>query len=179
MEYKGKFVLTGGPGIGKTRLIEILAEKGFAIVSETAREVIEEERINNRGFLPWEDLQEFQHLVALRQLAKEEAVNTIPLFFDRGLVDGHAYCALGPVPVLEIINEKGMSRYEKIFILEPLESYLNDDVRFEDRDSAMRIHEQIIKSYNTFGYETINVPVLAPLERVEFILQNSGIVSTK
>jgi predicted ATPase len=35
-----KYVLTGGPGTGKTTVLEILSLRGYNIISETAREII-------------------------------------------------------------------------------------------------------------------------------------------
>jgi len=39
-----KFVLTGGPGVGKSSLIEALCTQGYSTVGEAARQVILEEQ---------------------------------------------------------------------------------------------------------------------------------------
>ena len=59
-----KYVITGGPGIGKTTVIEILSSRGYEIVPEAARIIIEEEQINDSDALPWKNLKKFQNLVA-------------------------------------------------------------------------------------------------------------------
>ncbi len=48
-----KYVLTGGPSVGKITVIEILAKRGYKILPEVARMIIEEERIKGTDILPW------------------------------------------------------------------------------------------------------------------------------
>ena len=57
-------VITGGPGVGKTTVVEILARRGYAIVPEAARMIIEEERLKDSDVLPWKNLSLFQIEVA-------------------------------------------------------------------------------------------------------------------
>ena len=52
-------VLTGGPGAGKTTLVEALHEKGFATTHEAGRGVIREEMQAGGDALPWLDREEF------------------------------------------------------------------------------------------------------------------------
>ena len=48
MIYKPNFfVITGGPGVGKTTLLETLAQQGFPYVPEIAREIIREQVSRN------------------------------------------------------------------------------------------------------------------------------------
>jgi len=35
-----RHVITGGPGVGKTTTLELLASRGYATVRETARDII-------------------------------------------------------------------------------------------------------------------------------------------
>ncbi|MBX9690049.1 MAG: ATP-binding protein, partial [Candidatus Obscuribacterales bacterium] len=48
-------VITGGPSVGKSTLLNELRKNGFAVVSEQATEVIKEGKI-----LPWENRDLFQ-----------------------------------------------------------------------------------------------------------------------
>jgi predicted ATPase len=170
-----KYVLTGGPGIGKTTLIELLASKGFAIVPEASRSIIEEEKIKGSENLPWKNLAGFQALVAKRQLeAEEEAFKgkNECVFLDRGIVDGKAYSIYGKTIHEPIIDASALKRYDKIFILDKLPEYKNDAERVEDHAFAQEIHDLLYKTYKDFGYEPILVPVLPPKERLEFVLRN-------
>ena len=168
-----KYVLTGGPGIGKTTVIEILASMGYKVIPEAARMVIEEEQIKNSEILPWKNLSKFQEIVAMRQLQAEEKIQSNvgqSVFLDRGIIDGYGYCLRGGVTPPTSITDNAKNRYEKIFVLDPLELYEKDNVRFEDKEEAQKSHLNIIEAYKNFGYEPIFVPVMPPEDRVEFIL---------
>lgn len=165
-----KYVITGGPGIGKTTVIEILASMDYEIVPESARIVIEEEKANNSDILPWINLAKFQEKVFEKQIESEEKINRSPAFLDRGIIDGHGYCKNGEIETPSKIFELDKNRYEKIFILEPLSNYQNDPARFEDLEEAKKIHNSIIEAYREFEYEIIFVPVMSPEKRVKFIL---------
>ena len=49
------FVVTGGPGAGKTSLITELARRGFHTISESGRAIIREEMASCGDALPWAD----------------------------------------------------------------------------------------------------------------------------
>ncbi len=166
-----KYVITGGPGIGKTTVIEILASRGYKIVPEAARIIIEEGKRKGGDILPWVDLEKFQKAVAEKQIELEEKCAAEVAFQDRGVIDGYGYCINGKVPVPEVIEKLPKNYYYKVFVLEPLPIYENDKARWEVRDECLRIHQAIIDAYKHFGYELIMVPVLPPEERVDFILQ--------
>ena len=90
MIYKPNFfVITGGPGVGKTTLLEALAKQGFPYVPEVAREIIREQVARNGNALPWANIPAYTHLMLSRsvesfeQHQKQESV----LFFDRGIPD--------------------------------------------------------------------------------------------
>ena len=165
-----KYVLTGGPGIGKTTVLELLATRGYAIVPEAARYVIEEEQAKDGDALPWKDNAKFQKLVMERQLVLESKLTTDTAFLDRGIVDGDGYCAYFKISSPEGMREQGKGRYEKVFILDRLPEYKNDTARLENPEEAKQIHQDVIDAYVRFGYEPIMVPVLPPQERLEFIL---------
>ncbi|MEN9614508.1 MAG: hypothetical protein RLZZ347_815 [Candidatus Parcubacteria bacterium] len=167
------FVITGGPGVGKTTVIEILRKRGCKVVDETAREIIEREMAKGSEVLPWKDLQEFQVQVFKRQSEKEMGVleSPRPVFLDRSIIDGYAYCVLGKVsPSLEIAR-LAPGRYAKVFLLERLPGYITDESRVEDLQFAKDIHVMIEKVYRDFGYEVVQVPILESEERVDFILK--------
>ncbi len=57
------FIITGGPGSGKTSLIQGLENMGYRVFQEASRLVISEQQKQTQGILPWTDLEGFQHLV--------------------------------------------------------------------------------------------------------------------
>ncbi|HEY4518416.1 MAG TPA: ATP-binding protein [Candidatus Paceibacterota bacterium] len=167
-----KYVLTGGPGIGKTTIIELLSQKGYAIVPEAARMIIEEEKLKGSNILPTGDIAKFQILVADRQLELEAVAKGEVVFCDRSIIDGYGYCKEAKVAVPKNILDLGRGRYYKVFLLAPLNYYSTDDARFEHPELAMAIHEAIVEAYKELDYELVEVPVLPPSERVGFILDN-------
>jgi predicted ATPase len=165
-----KYVLTGGPGIGKTTILDLMSLRGFAIVPEAARYIIEIEQSQDGDALPWKDNSKFQKKVMDRQLELESDLDDSVVFLDRGLIDGYGYCNHFGTIAPEGLVEMSANRYEKIFLLDQLPNYKNDESRLEDFEEATRIHESIADAYISLGYELIRVPVLAPEDRVEFIL---------
>lgn len=165
-----KCVLTGGPSVGKTTVIELLASRGYTIVPEAARMIIEEERVKQSNILPYKNIQAFQQRVAERQFELEAKARGNIIFYDRGIVDGYAYCKINNVPAPQSVIEHAKGRYDIVFFLESLGTYMEDGIRSRKLEDAERIHAQIKEAYLEFGYNPIVVPVLPPEQRMEFIL---------
>ena len=49
------YIITGGPGVGKTTLINSLQNNGFQIVQEDARRIIKNQIEINGDGLPWKN----------------------------------------------------------------------------------------------------------------------------
>lgn len=171
-----KYVLTGGPGVGKSTLIELLKGKGHEVVPEAARMVIGEEQKKGSDMVPWDNLSKFQEAVAKRQLKNESAITSGVAFLDRGIVDGYAYAKLGNIEAPREVIQNGRNRYEKVFLLKKLPTYERDSARIEDKEMQESIHDMIERSYREFGYEIVHVPAVSPAERLEFILRSIGIL---
>ena len=66
-----KVIITGGPCVGKTTVLESLCNEGYTTLSESAREIIEVELKKSKGILPWTNFRSFQKKVADFQIHKE------------------------------------------------------------------------------------------------------------
>ncbi len=166
-----KYVITGGPGVGKTTMLLELEKYGYVIVPEAARQIIAEEQQKPKGILPWTDLKGFQHKVLERQLDLESRVSGPVVFLDRGIVDGLAYCRLGSiVPPQKLITLAGTHRYTGVFLLDLLPNYAMDNERKEDVDTARKIHRYIHAAYEQCAYTPKTIPVCFPEERARRIL---------
>lgn len=165
-----KYVLTGGPSVGKTTVLTLLKEKGYLVLPESARPILEQEQAKEDGILPTNNPEKFQEMVAIRQAEKEKDLEGDIAFLDRSLIDGYAYCILSNVSKPKLIEQYAYNAYEKIFILDRL-PFIDDGTRWEDSEKAQKIHKIIEDTYKNFNYELITVPVLPPEERVQFILE--------
>ena len=87
------YIITGGPGVGTTTLINELQTRKINCVPEVAREIIKDQMKNNGNALPWKDTKEYSKLMlsySLRDFV--EYLETDDLyFFDRGLPDTYGY----------------------------------------------------------------------------------------
>jgi predicted ATPase len=168
------YVITGGPGSGKTTTIELLRGKGYRTTIEHARHFIDTQM---QGGKTVEEIRrnqlEFQKGVLEMQLEQEASLpRDEVVFLDRALPDALAYyrfCNLPPDDRLLAALEE--VQYKKIFILECL-PLINDYARREDTKEQNRIHELITEVYSALGGPLTYVPVLPPGARVSFILDN-------
>ncbi len=155
-----KYVLTGAPCSGKTTLLNKLASKGFQVISEVARMIIERELKKNSDVLPWVNRDKFQREVMRKQIELEAKLKPWPpAFLDRGIPDGIAFYLLdGLEPPKELVELSRKNRYDKIFLLELIPEYEKDHVRREDPEQAQKLQELILKVYTDLDYEVIVLP---------------------
>jgi len=173
-----KYILTGGPGVGKTTILNELGKSGEMTLSEAAREIIAEEQKKEPGILPWTNLAEFQKRTMQRQVQQErEAVQHKPtrIFQDRSLVDSIAYAEVGGINVPDGLYELvEQANYSRVFFLEQLPFYKQDKERKEDSELAQRIHQRLYQVYDRLGFDLVPVPVCNSIEeRVQFVLREA------
>lgn len=174
------FVLTGGPGSGKTTLIDALREKGFATTQEAGRGVIREETQGDGLALPWLDPERFSErmfeweLGSCRQAERE----TGTVFFDRGLPDTIGYLRLEGLDAPAWMEERALRlRYNnRVFIAPPWKEIFGpDEERRQSWQVAVRTYETMVHTYTALGYTLIRLPRTSISERVRFILETLGL----
>jgi predicted ATPase len=175
MNAPTRHVITGGPGVGKTTTLELLAKQGFTTVPESARDVIAaQQRAGAEGLLPWTDFIGFQYLVLDEQLRRERAASGNPVFLDRGVIDALAYCRVFDKPIPDALALHARAdRYGHVFLLDQLSHYATDMQRKEDPQTARKLHEAIGDAYRLVGYRVTRVPAIAPEARVALIIAQS------
>jgi predicted ATPase len=166
-------VITGGPCTGKTTVIKLLTKKGYKTTIEHARHYMDTQKIRGRTIEEIkENKKQFQLGVLEMQIEQESELNlTDVVFLDRALPDAMAYYQfLGLEYDNRLIEQCNKYCYNKVFILERL-PLINEYARLEDEEEQLRIHNLIIKVYESFPCPIVHVPVLVPEKRVDFILK--------
>ncbi|GAE65822.1 AAA family ATPase [Chryseobacterium indologenes] len=173
------YIMTGGPGAGKTSLLEELEKQGFIIVPEEGRRIIKEQMITHGNALPWMDRRKFAELMfkgsvnAYQEMSKRTANDTV--FFDCGILDAIGYMRLEKLPVpkeMEIIACE-MAYQKNVFIFPPWkEIYKNDPERKQTLEGAISTFECMRELYLEYGYNIIEVPKLSIQERAGFVLDS-------
>lgn len=169
------YVITGGPGFGKTILIEKLHELGYPIGGEIARQIIADQLAAGGDLLPWKDRSGFEKLVMKGRIDFLNSVDNHKIAFsDRGLPDQAAFSGYKRKEISQPLKEAlAANRYAiKVFVTPPWRQiYRNDQIRTETFEEAVKIHDFIVKAYLNYGYELIDLPFVSPEERIEFILK--------
>ena len=168
------FVITGGPGSGKTTTVNLLKERGYITTFEHARHYLDTQRLKGKTI---EDVRkqqrEFQLGVLDMQIEQEKQISPdVLVFLDRAIPDALAYYHFLNLPEEEKLTEALRTvSYKKVFILDclPLEK---DYARNEDEAAQKKIHASLVEVYTSLGFPIVQVPVLPVEERVDFILKN-------
>jgi len=168
------YVIAGGVCSGKTSVIKELERRGYPVVEETARELIDE-GINEGKTLEEArgDVLSFQRRVVRRQEEKEALLpKDTQVFLDRGNPDARAFLAFNSIVEPEDVTDAiGRATYGKVFMLEPIR-FESDYYRVETSDDIERLHAEHVRAYESLGHEIVSVPVMPVPERVNFILDH-------
>lgn len=178
-----RIVITGGPGTGKTSIINALKSNGLFCFDEIIRSLTlaakEEGDASTHVSNPIvfaNDPLEFNTNLINGRVAQFNEANTIKkdiVFFDRGIPDVVAYMAFfnqeyGPF----FINACKKHAYDHVFLLPPWEAiYQEDNERFETFEEALQVHKYLKQIYQDFGYECIDVPFDTVEKRADYILK--------
>lgn len=178
-QYNDNFIIiTGGPGSGKSSLIEALAEQGQPTMPEAGRPIIQDQLLIGGQALPWNDRQAFAELMlawemrSYREAGKYEG----RVFFDRGIPDTVGYLNLCGLDVPTHIRQaaKIMRYHRQVFWAPPWrEIYLEDEERKQSWREAVATGEEMVRTYTELNYKIVELPLAPIKERVEFILTAS------
>lgn len=178
MNESKRIVISGGPGAGKTALLEELHRRGYACSPEVARQVIQQQVLAGGDALPWSNREQYARLMLAGSIAawKEDATSGQTVFFDRGVPDTLCYVHLaGLSKELERDVQRACSQYRYwtcAFLAPPWrEIYETDAERKQDFEEAVRTYELMEKTYRDCDYEAIPIPMTSVSGRADFVLE--------
>lgn len=96
MTNSSLFIITGGPGSGKTTVFDELQRRGYHCVPEVARQIIQEQVQSGGDALPWGNQQRYTELMLQRSI--DTFLPDGMAFADRGIPDTFAYARLIDLP---------------------------------------------------------------------------------
>ena len=174
-EMNYRFVVTGGPGGGKTTVLNALRDRGYQTVPEAARRIIKD-RVA-AGLSPRPDPVSFGQEILSSDIEKYQNATACDhaVFFDRGVLD-----ALYMLNSAGALTGKDVERYiqrfpynEVVFLLPPWrEIYVSDSERDQSFEESVEVYEGMKAWYAKWGYETVEVPRDNVNKRVSFILSH-------
>ncbi len=170
-------LLIGGPGTGKTTIINHLITKGYCCYQEISREVTLEAQKNGTEQLFVSNPLLFSELLLQKRINQYKNALTEPhefIFIDRGIPDVLAYMNFIGQEYPECFHQASKEHiYTKIFVL-PIwnDIYISDNERYESFEQAVQIQQHLIETYNNYGYNLIEVPTDTVENRIKFIEAN-------
>ena len=170
-----RIVITGGPGAGKTALLLALQARGYTIVGDSARTIIQD-RIR-RGLSPRPDAYEFVHETLRMGIENfvHHAASPGHVFFERSVLDAlYGLDRLAPLSESEL--SAWLSKYQycsKVFLLPPWkEIYVNDAERDHTFEHAEWVYSITQEWYRRlYPYQLVEVPRVSVDERCTYVLQ--------
>ncbi|PWY56671.1 ATPase [Legionella qingyii] len=179
------YLITGGPGVGKSSVIKLLQMNSFTVVSEAARTIIKEQKQQGHNAIQVDNRFKFCQLMLQQCLHDflEYSEFVSPVFFDRGLPDllGYQSIASGAAwdnLIKDIVLVNKQYRYnQRVFIFPPWqEIYTTDEERVHTFEQAVLAYDIVKEALISANYDLIEVPKLSVEQRVTFILEKINIV---
>ncbi|MFA0312961.1 ATPase [Vibrio splendidus] len=170
-------IITGGPGAGKTTLINALGDAGYPTFAESSRQLIEQQSQLENGILPWLDLPGFASLCLTVMNEQKEQANQHPVaFLDRAIPDICSYLTQANLEIDEIYREASQGYHSQALFCRPEVSiYVQDDVRPYPFEEALEIHHSLVRVYQELGYQVVEVPFMSVEDRALFVQSYLGI----
>ena len=166
-------LISGCSGGGKSTLLEALKARGYQVVEEPGRRVVEAEQASGGNALPWTDTEAFLHRALDMAIVDHRAARRLsgPVFFDRGIVD-----ALTALQHLTGTMPEGLAaryRYAPTVFLTPPwpEIYVTDPGRQHGLEEAIAEYDRLQTAFPALGYRTDLLPKVPVDERVDYLLR--------
>lgn len=171
-----RVVITGGPGSGKSTVINALERRGFYCQQEAGRSVIQHQQQIGGHALPWLDPAAFAEQMLGWDMRSWHGADEKQryCFYDRGVPDILGYLTLMQLPIPRHLTEavKRFPYHPDIFLAPPWEViYARDTERKQSWEEAVQTAEIMAETYSKLGYRIITLPAGSVEWRTDFILQ--------
>ncbi|PYE39946.1 MULTISPECIES: AAA family ATPase [unclassified Rhizobium] len=168
------FVVTGGPGSGKSSLINAMTRRGFSTMPEAGRAIIQDQVRIGGPALPWADRTIFAELMLGWELRSyHDALEShAPVLMDRGIPDVVGYLTLCGLPVPAHIEAAAkIHPYNKQVFLAPYWDaiFAQDAERKQDRQEAEATGRVMAETYTRLGYQIVELPLAGIEQRADFM----------
>lgn len=167
-----RIVVSGCSGGGKSTLLAEMARRGWAVVEEPGRRVVDAERAAGGRALPWVDIAAFAHRCAELAIADFDAAGPGVTFFDRSLIDAVAglerETGAAPPALLEALETR---RYAPTVVLAPPWPALfhTDDARRHGFEEAMFEYRHLLTRCPQAGYAVAHLPRGPVADRADWL----------
>jgi len=168
-------VITGGPGSGKTTLIEALAAMGCQTMPEGGRAIIQDQVAIDGQALPWADQYAFAELILSWEMRSHREAMALdgPVIFDRGVPDTIGFLRVNDLLVPPHMDKAAqLCRYARQVFVAPWwpDIFDQDAERKQSADEAERTFEIMVDTYAAYGYEPLILPLAPVEERARFVI---------
>jgi predicted ATPase len=167
-----RIVIAGGPGSGKSTLIDALSESGEVCYEESSRVLIREQLARGGRLLPWDDLAAFARECGERMRAQiEHSAQRGRCFFDRGLPDLIGYLSCEGRTAPDEWRMASRAYASTVFFAPPWrEIFLNDPERPQTFAEARELGIHIRRAYLDCGFHVIELVKAAVADRRRQVL---------
>jgi predicted ATPase len=175
MPQPHRFVITGGPGAGKSTLIAALAEAGIRTFEEAGRAILrQQDAIGGPAHAARDPMAYAEAMLQWDMRSYAEAANHPgPAIFDRGVADTMGYLRLiGRRVPAHMEQAARLYRYaDPVFVAPPWrEIYVHDAERKHGWELAVATHDEVRAVYVELGYRVVDLPLADIDARVRFVL---------
>jgi predicted ATPase len=173
------YIVTGGPGSGKSTLIEALESRGYARSLEAGRGIIQDQMAIDGPALPWRDPLLFAELMLNWEMRSYHAAQAHagPVLFDRGVPDVIGYLTLCGLPVpAHFERAAARFRYHKVVFIAPPwpQIFPQDAERRQSPEEAEQTYAAMVRTYTSRGYTLVELPRASIEDRVGFVVERIG-----
>lgn len=168
-------VVTGGPGSGKSTLIDALHDRGLSSMPEAGRAIIRDQVQIGGTALPWADKAMFAELMLgweLRSWHEASALDK-PVLMDRGIPDVVGYLTLCGLRVPAHVEAAAKNyRYNRMVFIAPYWEaiFAQDAERKQKHEEAEATSRVMADTYARLDYQLVELPKVSVEERVAFVM---------